>query len=52
MKEKAVTKYRLAKNSQVPYSTVSDICSGKVNLAKSSGETVYKLAKTLGVTME
>lgn len=52
MEKRAITKYRLAKNSQIPYSTISDICSGKAELAKCSAETIYKLAKELNVTME
>ena len=52
MKEKEMTKYRLSKLAEVPYTTVSDICSGKASLEKCSAETIYKLAKTLGVSMD
>lgn len=52
MKEKHITKYRLSKDSNVPYSTISDICSGKTHLEKCSAETVYKIAKVLDITME
>lgn len=52
MKEKNITKYRLSKNSGVPYSTINDICSGKVQLEKCSAETIYKLAKELDISME
>ena len=34
MKEKHITKYRLAKESEIPYTTIGDICSGKTNLRK------------------
>lgn len=47
-----ITKYRLAKESGVPYTTVNDICSGKARLEKCSAETVYRISKALGVTME
>ncbi|MCI8524818.1 MAG: helix-turn-helix transcriptional regulator [Oscillospiraceae bacterium] len=50
--QRQLTKYRLSKLSGVPYATVSDICSGKAQLEKCSAQTVYKLAKALGVTME
>ena len=50
--EKGLTKYRLSKVSGVPYATVSDICSGKAKIGKCAAETVYKLAKALGVTVE
>ena len=47
-----MTKYRLAVEAGVPHATLNDICSGKAKLEKCSAETVYKLAKTLGVSME
>ena len=47
-----MTKYRLALEADVPHATLNDICSGKTRLEKCSAETVYKLAKALGVSME
>ncbi len=52
IKKNNITKYRLAVDSGVSHATLSDICSEKTNLLKCSTETVYKLAKALGVTME
>lgn len=52
MHSKGMTKYRLSKNSGIPYATVNDIVNGKAQLEKCSVETVYKLAKELGVSME
>ncbi len=52
MKKKKITKYRLSKNSGIPYTTLSDILSGKTQLEKCSAETVYKLSKELDVSME
>ncbi|MBQ7161243.1 MAG: helix-turn-helix transcriptional regulator [Clostridia bacterium] len=52
LREKRLSKYRVAKNSGVPYMTLNDICSGKTRLDKCSAETVYKLSKELDVTME
>ena len=52
LSEQGMTKYRLAKTSGVPQTTVTDICSGKAKLSNCSGETIYRLAKTLGVSME
>lgn len=46
------TKYKLAVQSGIPHTTLSDICSGKTRIEKCSAETVYKLAKTLNVPME
>ena len=50
--EKQMTKYRLAKSSGVSQTTVNDICSGKVNIRNCTGETLYRLAQALGVSME
>lgn len=47
-----LSKYRIAKNSGIPYMTLNDICSGKTRLDKCSADTVYKLAKELNVSME
>ena len=47
-----MTKYRLSRESNVPYTTLNDICNGKTNLAKCSAETVYRLSKELKVSME
>lgn len=52
LKEKNLTVYRLAKESDLPYATVSDICNGKTRLEKCSAETIYKIAGALNVSME
>lgn len=52
IKEKKITKYRLSQTSEIPYTTLSDICNGKTNLLKCSAETVYRLAKALNVSIE
>jgi len=52
MEQKNMTKYRLSKNSGIPYTTVNDICSGRAQLDKCSAETIYRLSKELGVSME
>lgn len=52
MRQKRLSKYRVAKNSDIPYMTLNDICSGKTHLCHCSAETVYKLAKELDVSME
>ena len=51
-KKRNMSKYKLAVESGVPHSTLNDICSGRAKLEKCSSETVYKLAKALGVPME
>ena len=52
LQEKGLTKYRLSILSGVPHATLSELCNGKTNIARCSVETVYKLAKALGVSME
>ena len=52
LKKRNMTKYRLATDAGIPHATLNDICSGKTKLEKCSAETVYKLAKSLGVSME
>lgn len=52
LQRRGMTKYRLAVDAGVPHATLSDMCSGKTKLGKCSAETVYKLAKALGVSVE
>lgn len=47
-----MTKYRLAMQAGIPHATLNDICSGKTKLEKCAAETVYRLSKALGVSME
>jgi hypothetical protein len=44
--------YRLAKISNLPYATVREICCGKTQIEKCSAETIYRLSKALGISME
>lgn len=50
--QRGMTQYKLAKASGVPHTTINDICSGKTKIKKCSAETLYKLSKPLGVSME
>lgn len=52
LQEKKMSKYRLAKESGIPQTTIMDICSGKAHIEKCSADTIYKIAKVLDVTME
>jgi len=52
LKERDMTMYRLAVDAGIPHATLHDICSGKTRLEKCGAETVYKIAKVLGVSME
>ena len=50
--EKKMSKYRLARESGIPQTTITDICSRKAHIEKCSAETIYKIAKVLNVSME
>lgn len=52
LSKKNMTMYRLSKESGVGKSTVIDICSGKSTISNCKAETVLKLSKVLGCTME
>lgn len=49
---RGMTKYRLAMDAGIPHATLNDIFNGKTKLEKCSAETIYRLAKALGVSME
>ncbi len=52
LEKKGISKYKLAKKSGVPHTTLNDICSGKTNICKCSVGTVYKIARALDVSIE
>lgn len=52
LEKKNITPYRLSKDTGIPYSTLSDIVSGKTAIQSISAQVLYKLAKGLGMTME
>lgn len=52
LEEKQMNKYQLSKMSGVPYSTISDICSGKTDIKKVSAETLIRLSHIFKVKPE
>lgn len=52
VKERNMSIYHLSKISGIPYSTLNDICNSKRNLLNCNAETIYKLSKSLNVSME
>lgn len=52
LENERMTKYRLSKDSGVSYMTLNDICNGKTQLEKCTAETIYRISKALGVSME
>lgn len=52
LKDQNLSIYKLSKLSNLPYTTVSEICNNKVNLTRCNADTVYKLSKALNISME
>lgn len=52
LEKEKMSRYRLSKESGVPMTTITDICSGKADLDKCAAGTLYKIAKVLGVTVD
>ena len=52
LEQRSMSKYRLSKLSKVPFTTISEITTGKSNIKNCTGETLYKLARALDVSME
>lgn len=52
LQERGMSRYRLSKESGIPWATLSDICAGKTKLNRCSANTLSKLSKTLGISME
>ena len=52
MERKGLTRYQLAKISGIPWSTLSNICTGKTDFAQCTVGTVRKLANALDLTLE
>lgn len=50
--EKHITQKKLSVNSGVPRTTIVDLCTNKTYIKKCSSETLFKLSKSLGVSME
>lgn len=52
LNEKKLSVYQCSKLSGIPYTTLLELVNNKTNIEKCTAETVYRLAKTLGVDME
>ena len=52
LRNNSMTKYRLSKLSNIPYTTINDICSGRADIKKCSVDSVYRIANVFGLTME
>lgn len=52
LEQRLISIYKLSKETGIPYATLHDVIAGEARLEKCSAETIYKIAKALGVTME
>lgn len=50
--KQGLSAHQCSKMSDIPYTTLLELIKGKTSIEKCSAETLYKLAKTLGVSME
>lgn len=52
MRDRNMSRYRLSKESGVPWATLSDICTGKTRMDRCSAGTMLKLSQALGISLE
>lgn len=52
MDKQNVSKYKLSKDTGIPYSTVCDILSGKTLIENATSNTLFRLAKYFNLSME
>lgn len=52
LEEKGLSVYKVSKETNISYSTLSDIVLEKTDIKKSSAELLYRLSKYLNVSME
>ena len=52
MKQKNLSRYEKKKKSGIPYTTLTDLIQKRTRLEKSNAETVYKLSKAMGISMD
>ncbi len=52
LNDKKINKSQLSKLSNVPYTTVNELCNNKTEIKNCKVDTVYKIAKVLGVSIE
>lgn len=52
LKQNNMTKYRLSKQSGIPYTTICDICCEKTPLNRCSADTIYKLSTVTGISCD
>ena len=52
LEEKSMSTYQCSRKSGIPYTTLLELVKEKTNIEKCSAETVYRLARVLGLSMD
>lgn len=52
LSDKKISAYRLAKDTGIPYSTISDLVTGKILIENTSSNTLYRLATYFNMSMD
>lgn len=52
LKNNNLSRYQFAKMCNLPYGTLNDICNGKTDIAKCTGETLLKIANAIGCSVD
>ncbi len=52
LQQNHITKYQLSKKCDLPYGTLNDICIGKTDIAKCTGETLFKIANAMDCSVD
>lgn len=52
IKQKNISIYRLAKDCDIPYSSLNDIVNGKVDIMNSKLEFAFKLSRALDISID
>lgn len=50
--EKQISAYKLAKDTGIPYSTISDLVTGKILIENTSSNTLFRLASYFDMSMD
>ena len=52
LRDKSISVYKCAKESNIPYTTLLEIVRGKTNIENCSAQTVYRLSQIVDMSME
>ena len=52
LNQQNMSTYQCSQKSNIPYTTLLELVKGKTSIDKCAAETIYRLAKALGLTMD